>query len=101
MRKTLLAILTLVTIGLFDLNGQIKEIHLGDTLVVIERLTLTEADDKKIERIKSAQADGTVSDSWRADDFRTSDKRLEKDYAKVITGLKKKGIKFKELNRQE
>jgi len=101
MRKMLLIILTLVTIGMLNVKAQLKEIHLGDTLVVIERLTLTEADDKKVDRIKSAQADGIVSGSWKVDDFRKNDKRLEEDYERIISGLKKKGIKFKELNRQE
>jgi hypothetical protein len=101
MKTILLTLLGLSTIGLIDLNAQLKEIHLGDTLVVIERLTLSDADDKKVDRIRSAQADKKVSDSWRVDDLRTKDRRLEKDYDKIAKGLKEKGIKFKELNRQE
>jgi hypothetical protein len=101
MKKILFSFLGLMTIGLCDLRAQSKEIILGDTLVVIERLTLTEADDRKVERIRSAQADNKVTDNWNVDDFRTRDKRLEADYKRIVAGLKKKGIKYKELTQKE
>jgi hypothetical protein len=101
MKKILLSILGLMIVGLCDVNSQSKEIILGDTLVIIERLTLTEADDRKVEKIRSAQADNKVSDNWNFDDFRTRDKRLEDDYKRIVAGLKKKGIKYKELTQKE
>jgi hypothetical protein len=101
MKKILLTILGLLTIGLCDLKSQAKDIDLTDTVVIIERLTLTEADDRKVDRIKSAQADSKVSDNWRVEDFRTQDKRLENDYQTLIKGLKRKGITFKELTQKE
>ncbi len=101
MKKILFPFLGLMTIGLCDLSAQSKEIMLGDTLVLIERLTLTEADDRKVERIKSAQADNKVSENWNVSDFRTRDKRLEDDYKRIVAGLKKKGIKYKELTQKE
>jgi hypothetical protein len=79
----------------------LKEIHLGDTLVVVERLTLSEADDKNIDLILTAQTEKMLSHRCRVHDFRTKDKRLEKDYARIVKGLKEKGIKFKELGSQE
>jgi hypothetical protein len=96
MKKVLFSILGLMA-GLCDLRSQSKEIILGDTLVIIERLTLTEADDRKVERIRSAQTDNKISDNWNVDDFRTRDKRLEDDYKRIIAGLKNKGIKYREL----
>ena len=101
MRKTLLTILGLLAIGQFDVTSQAKEIRLGDTVVIIERLTLTEADDRTIERIRSAQANNEVSSDRRVDDFRTKGGRLEKDYERIINGFNKKGIKYKESNRKE
>ena len=101
MMKVLLSISGLIMIGLCEATAQSKEIDLGDTEVIIERLTLTEADERKVERIKSAQADNKVSDDWKVDDFRTLDKQLEKDYDKIVAGLKKKGIKYKELTKKE
>ena len=101
MKEILVSILALTTIGLCDGKSQSKDIDLGDTVVIIERLTLAEADDRKIERIRLAQTENKVSDDWRVDDFRTRDKRLEKDYDKIVAGLKKKGIKYKELTKQE
>ena len=99
--KILFSILGLMTLGLCDVRSQSKEINLDDTEVIIERLTLTQADDKKIEKIRLAQADNKVSDNWRVEDFRTQDKRLEKDYDRIVAGLKKKGIKCKELTQKE
>ena len=101
MGKTLLTILGLLVVGLVDLKSQTKKIHLGDTVVIIERLTSTEADNRKIDRIRLAQADNKVSNDWQVDDFRTQERGLEKDYKKIIEGLKKKGIKFKELTQKE
>jgi hypothetical protein len=101
MKKTLLSILGLIIVALCDVNSQSKEIFLGDTLVIIERLTLTEADDRKVERIRSAQSDNKVSANWNVDDFRTRDRRLEDDYKRIVAGLKKKGIKYKELTEKE
>ena len=101
MRKILLTILGLLIVGLYDANSQSKEIHLGDTIVIIERLTLTEADNRKVERIQSAMADNGISENWDADGFRNQDKRLEKDYEKIIAGLNKKKIKFRELTQKE
>ena len=88
-------------VGLCDLRSQTKQIDLGDIVVIIERLTSTEANNRKVDRIKSAQADGKVSDDWRVDDFRTQNNGLEKDYERIIAGLKKKDIKYKELTQNE
>ena len=101
MIKILFTILGIMTVGLCDLKSQTKHIDLGDTVMIIERLTLTEANDRKVDRIKSAQADDRVSDDWTVDDFRTQSKGLEKDYDRIITGLKKKNVKYKELTQNE
>lgn len=101
MRGILLSILGLIIVGLCDVNSQSKEVFIGDALVIIERLTLTEADDRKVERIKSAQAGNKVSDNWNVDDFRTRNKGLENDYKRIVDGLEKKGIKYKELTQEE
>ena len=101
MKKILLTSLGLITVGLCDLQSQANKIDLSDTVVIVEHLTLIEADDRKVDGIKSAQADGRVSTNWRVDDFRTQDQALEKDYEKIIAGLKKKGIKYKELTKKE
>jgi hypothetical protein len=101
MKKVLFAILGLITIGLCDLTAQSKEIKLGDTVVIIERLSETEAEDRRIERIRVAQADNKVSESWRVGDFRFHDKTLRKDYDKLVSGFKKKGIKYKELTQDD
>lgn len=101
MKKILFTILGLIIIGVCDVKSQVRKIHLRDTIIIIERLTLTEAGDRVVDRIKSAQLANMVSTGWRADDFGTSDKRLEKDYERIIAGLKKKGIKFKVLTTSE
>lgn len=62
---------------------------------------MTEANDRKVDRIKSAQADDKVSDDWRVDDFRTQNNGLENDYDRIIAGLKKKHITYKVLTQNE
>jgi len=101
MKKTLVSILGLIIIGLCESNSQSKEFILGDTLVIIERLTSKEADERRVDRIKAAQSDNKVSDYWRPDNFRINDKRLEKDYNRIVASLIKKGVKVKELTRNE
>lgn len=101
MKKFLFSILAVMIVGLCDVRSQYKYVVLGDTSIVIERLTQTEADNRKAERIRSAQADNSVSNNWNVDDFRTRDKRLEEDYKRIVAGLKKKGINYKELTQKE
>ena len=62
---------------------------------------MSEADDRKVDRLRTAQADSLISSDWNFDDFRTKDKRLTRDYQVLERGFRKKGIKFKELNQLE
>lgn len=101
MRKNLLAVLLFLALGLGDAKSQTKEFTPDDTTVIIERLTILEADDRKVERIEYALAENRISNKWDVEGFRNKDSRLLKDYEKIAAGLKKQGVRFKELTQKE
>ena len=97
-RTALLTTFGLISFGLFNAKAQSKKIDVGDAVVFIEHLTSSKANDRKVARINSAKAENKITQNWNADDFKTNNKQLEKDYEIIKRGLTKKGIEFKEID---
>ena len=93
MRKFFLTISGLTLINL-SVIGQITPSDTKDGLIIVEKITTDEITDRKMERLKDAKDQGTISDNWNIEDFRVTNKSFDKEYQRLINGLKKKGIKF-------
>lgn len=100
MRNIFLTISGLSIISLSAI-GQITPKDTKDRLVVIEKITFDEITDRKIERLKNAQANGTISTNWNIEDFRVADKSFNKEYQRLINGLKNERVKYVELTNKE
>jgi hypothetical protein len=101
MKKIILMFLCCLVIGVCDVKSQVNEVILGDGIIVLEKLSSSQSDDLKVKVLRTAQKEGKISNTWKVGDFRTGDRRLQKDYVTIENGLKKRGKRFKELNQPD
>ena len=86
----------------FDASSQANELRLEkERMFIMEKLSVSEAVERKIEKIKSTLANNLISSNWNAEDFRTQDEQLDPDYKTIRKGLLQKGMRFKELNQSD
>jgi hypothetical protein len=85
----------------FECKSQIQTPDYKNGLIIIERLLYSEALEREAAKIREAQINDKVSSSWKVSSSVSDEKRLDKDYEKIIAGLKKIGVKYKVVNTNE
>lgn len=101
LNKLSLLCLAFSIFGSFECKSQIQTPDYKNGIIIIEKLLYSEALEREAANIKEAQINNKISSSWKVSGSSIDEKRLNKDYEKIIAGLKKIGVKYKIVNTNE
>ena len=103
MKRTISTGIILLVLSFNQIFAQDLPVDFFDSEIIVEALTPEELLQRKIANAKAAQDSSGTSLGWAVDQFTLNKQFLHftKDYKPFIEMLEKKGIRFKELTKNE